>query len=53
VSSLARRRSLVSTALRAASRDGGAFDDLVELGLGRGLVTPRLGGGLVRASLGV
>jgi geranylgeranyl reductase family protein len=52
VSTLARRRSLVSAGLRAAARDGGAFDDLVELGLGRGLVTPRLGGGLVRASLG-
>lgn len=38
---LARHPRLVDAALRGADRDRAAFDDLVELGLGRGLLTPR------------
>ena len=51
-SGLARRRRVVDAGVSAAGRDVGVFDDLVELGLGRGLLTRRLllglGGGLVR-----
>jgi hypothetical protein len=40
--------TVVHAGIRAASRDDGVFDDLVEIGLGRGRITPRLAGGLVR-----
>jgi hypothetical protein len=39
---------VVDAGIRAAARDQRVFDDLVEIGLGRGLITPRLAGGLVR-----
>ena len=39
---------LVDAGIDAAGRDQRVFDDLVEIGLGRGLITPRLAGGLVR-----
>jgi flavin-dependent dehydrogenase len=49
---LARRRRVVDAGVTAARRDPAVFDDLVELGLGRGLLTGRLfralGAGLVR-----
>lgn len=49
---LARHRPLVEAEVRAARRSSGVFDDLVELGLGRGLLTRRtlagLAGGVVR-----
>jgi hypothetical protein len=41
--------AVVDAGIRAAARDQRVFDDLVEIGLGRGLVTPRLAAGLVRA----
>ena len=48
---LARHRRAVDAGVLAARRDGRVFDDLVELGLGRGLLTGRLlaglGGGLL------
>ena len=44
---LARVPWVVRAGIRAASRDDRVFDDLVELGLGRGLITPRLAGGLL------
>jgi geranylgeranyl reductase family protein len=34
--------SVVDAGIRGASRNPGVFDDLVEMGLGRGLLTPRL-----------
>jgi flavin-dependent dehydrogenase len=43
---LARRRRVVDAGVTAARRDRRAFDDLVELGLGRGLLTGRLLRGL-------
>ncbi|MEP7089000.1 MAG: geranylgeranyl reductase family protein [Nocardioidaceae bacterium] len=39
---------VVDAGIRAAARDQRVFDDLVEIGLGQGLVTPRLAGGLLR-----
>ncbi len=39
----------VEAGISAARHDPGAFDDLVEIGLGDGRVTPRLAGGLARA----
>jgi menaquinone-9 beta-reductase len=41
--------AVVDAGIRAAARDQGVFDDLVEIGLGQGLITPRLLGGLTRA----
>jgi flavin-dependent dehydrogenase len=38
--------ALVDAGINAARRDQRVFDDLVEIGLGRGLITPRLGTGL-------
>jgi flavin-dependent dehydrogenase len=40
--------AVVDAGIRAAGRDQRVFDDLVEIGLGRGLITPRLAGGLLR-----
>jgi hypothetical protein len=40
--------AVVDAGISAAARDQRMFDDLVEIGLGQGLVTPRLAGGLVR-----
>ena len=39
--------SVVDAGIRAAVRDQQVFDDLVEIGLGRGTLTRRLAGGLV------
>jgi menaquinone-9 beta-reductase len=39
--------AVVAAGVRAAARDQRVFDDLVEIGLGRGLVTPRVVSGLV------
>lgn len=48
VSRLVNTRGVLPAGLRAAHADQGAFDDLVEIGLGRGLLTPRLVRGLLR-----
>jgi geranylgeranyl reductase family protein len=47
VAGLARRPWVVDAGLRAANRDRRVFDDLVELGLGRGRLTTRVLLGLV------
>lgn len=39
--------TVVHAGIRAASHDDRVFTDLVELGLGRGRITPRLAGGLL------
>lgn len=41
-SRLVSRRAVVTAGIRAAARRQEVFDDLVEVGLGRGLVTPRV-----------
>jgi menaquinone-9 beta-reductase len=41
--------TVVDAGIRAAARDQGVFDDLVEIGLGQGVVSPRLVTGLVRS----
>jgi menaquinone-9 beta-reductase len=41
--------AVVDAGIRAAARDQGVFDDLVEIGLGQGVVSPRLVTGLVRS----
>lgn len=46
-SRLARSPAVVDAGIRAAGRDRNAFDTLVELGLGDGLIGPRLAGGLL------
>jgi geranylgeranyl reductase family protein len=38
--------TVVEAGIRAAERDQRVFDDLVEIGLGRGTITPRLAAGL-------
>ncbi|MFC4784325.1 NAD(P)/FAD-dependent oxidoreductase [Nocardioides sp. MAHUQ-72] len=43
---LSRHRAVVVAGIRAARRDREVFDDLVELGLGDGRITPRLASGL-------
>lgn len=45
---LARAPLVVPAGVRAARHDQEVFDDLVELGLGRGLITPRVLRGLAR-----
>jgi len=45
-SRLVAQPAVLGVGLRAAARDQQVFDDLVELGLGRGRITPRLLGGL-------
>jgi flavin-dependent dehydrogenase len=47
VSRLARRPAVVDAGLAAAGASPHVFDDLVEVGLGNGRVTPRLAAGLV------
>ena len=47
VSRLARRPAVVDAGLAAAGASPHVFDDLVEIGLGDGRVTPRLAAGLV------
>ncbi len=49
---LARTHRVVAAGVDAAARDPRVFDALVELGLGRGLLGPRLLGGLGRALVG-
>lgn len=44
---LSRMPAMVRAGIRAAARDERVFDDLAELGLGRGRITPRLVRGLV------
>jgi geranylgeranyl reductase family protein len=46
---LTRRPAIVHAGIRAAGRDQRVFDNLVELGLGDGRITPRLASGLARA----
>jgi menaquinone-9 beta-reductase len=48
-SRLITRSGVLDAGFRAAARDQQVFDDLVEIGLGRGLLTPALLRGLVRA----
>lgn len=48
---LSRRAPVLDAGLRAAARDQGVFDDLVELGLARGRITPRVARGLALALL--
>jgi geranylgeranyl reductase family protein len=48
---LARRRWVVDAGVAAARADRRVFDDLVEIGLGRGLLGPRVLGGLARAAV--
>jgi menaquinone-9 beta-reductase len=43
---------VLDAGLRASAADQGVFDDLVELGLASGRLTPRLVAGLVRAAAG-
>ncbi|MCW2615876.1 MAG: NAD(P)/FAD-dependent oxidoreductase, partial [Frankiales bacterium] len=45
---LTRRPGVVDAGVAAAGRSPGAFEALAELGLGRGLITPGLVGGLAR-----
>jgi geranylgeranyl reductase family protein len=47
-SRLSRVPAVVDAGIRSAARDQRIFDDLVEIGLGQGLITPRLGAGLAR-----
>ncbi len=42
---------VLDAGLRAAKAEQGAFDDLVEMGLGRGMLTTRLAAGLVTESV--
>ncbi|MGA8210318.1 MAG: hypothetical protein WB798_09200, partial [Nocardioidaceae bacterium] len=51
-SRLSRHGVVLEAGLLAADRDQRVFDDLVEIGLGRGLVTPRLVAGLGRGLTG-
>ncbi|MEO9326214.1 FAD-dependent monooxygenase [Nocardioides sp. C4-1] len=46
---LTRSGRVLDAGLRASARDQRVFDDLVELGLARGRVTPRLAAGLARS----
>ncbi|MDP3968373.1 MAG: hyaluronate lyase, partial [Nocardioides sp.] len=48
-SRLSRVGSVLDAGVRASARDQRVFDDLVELGLARGRLTPALLGGLGRA----
>ncbi len=41
--------AVVDAGIRASSRDQRVFDDLVEIGLGQGLLTARLAAGLGRS----
>ena len=52
VSRLARRPTVLLAGLRAASASTRTFDDLVEIGLGGGRITPRLARGLALALAG-
>ena len=45
-SRLSRLPAVVEAGIGASARRRGVFDDLVEIGLGRGLITPRLASGL-------
>jgi flavin-dependent dehydrogenase len=47
-SRLSRVPAVVDAGIRSAARDQRVFDDLVEIGLGQGLITPRLAAGLAR-----
>ena len=49
---LARSGRVLEAGMLAASRDQRVFDDLVELGLGRGRITPAVVGGLLHAAGG-
>jgi len=48
---LTRRPGVVDAGVAAGGRSAAAFDALAELGLGRGLITPGLAGGLARQLL--
>ena len=45
---LSRSTRVIEAGVAAAARDQRVFDDLVDIGLGDGLITPRLAAGLVR-----
>jgi geranylgeranyl reductase family protein len=47
-SRLSRMPTVVTAAIRSGADDQRIFDDLVEIGLGQGLITPRLVAGLAR-----
>ena len=51
VASLASRSWVFAAGVKAAARHPAVFDDLVELGLGRGLLTPRVVSGLAASLL--
>ncbi len=51
-SRLSSRTDVVDAGIRAARRDPRVFDDLVGIGLGRGLITARLAGGLLGGLVG-
>jgi flavin-dependent dehydrogenase len=46
-SRLTRHEPVVTAGIRASASDRGVFDDLVEIGLGDGRLTPRLATGLL------
>ena len=46
-SHLTRHEAVVSAGIRASASSRAVFDDLVEIGLGAGRITPRLAGGLL------
>jgi menaquinone-9 beta-reductase len=48
---LGRRTAVIDAGVAAAARDPAAFDDLVDLGLTDGLLTPRVLRGLVRSAV--
>jgi geranylgeranyl reductase family protein len=49
---LCRHDAIITAGLRASARDRRVFDDLVELGLARGRITPTVVRGLARALVG-
>lgn len=51
MSALSGRAALLEAGLRAAAADQGVFDDLGALALARGVITPRMGVGIVRQLL--
>lgn len=51
-SRLSRMPAMVDAGIRASAREGRVFDDLVEIGLGRGVITPRLAAGLAKDLVG-
>lgn len=48
---LTRSPAVIDAGIRASARHGRVFDDIVEIGLGNGTITPRLAGGLLAGLL--